>query len=127
MTHLEGLILSGQLKPGERLPPERELQNAFGVGRPAISEALITLERSGLVEIGNGAPARVALPTTAGLLSALVANHGPVVSDVSLEAAVTAAEELEDAARLIFIIGAKSAERLSPEDAEFLLCQSRRC
>jgi GntR family transcriptional regulator, sialic acid-inducible nan operon repressor len=70
--HLEGLILSGKLKPGDRLPPERELQSAFGVGRPAIREALITLERAGLVEIGNGAPARVARPTAAGLLSAMV-------------------------------------------------------
>lgn len=70
--HLEGLILSGKLKPGQRLPPERELQSAFGVGRPAIREALITLERAGLVEIGNGAPARVALPSAAGLLTALV-------------------------------------------------------
>jgi GntR family transcriptional repressor for pyruvate dehydrogenase complex len=70
--HLEGLILSGKLKPGDRLPPERELQSAFGVGRPAIREALITLERAGLVEIGNGAPARVAMPSAAGLLSALI-------------------------------------------------------
>jgi len=70
--HLEGMILSGKLKPGERLPPERELQQAFGVGRPAIREALITLERAGLVEIGNGAPARVAQPSTKGLLSNMV-------------------------------------------------------
>lgn len=70
--HLEGLILRGELKPGERLPPERELQAAFGVGRPAIREALITLERAGLVEIGNGAPARVARPSPEGLLSSMV-------------------------------------------------------
>jgi len=70
--HLEGLILSGKLKPGERLPPERELQTAFGVGRPAIREALITLERAGLVEIGNGAPARVAQPSALNLVSSMV-------------------------------------------------------
>lgn len=70
--HLEGLILSGELRPGERLPPERELQQAFGVGRPAIREALITLERAGLVEIGNGAPARVAHPNPRGLLTQVV-------------------------------------------------------
>lgn len=70
--HLEGLILRGELKPGDRLPPERELQAAFGVGRPAIREALITLERAGLVEIGNGAPARVAHPSPRGLLSQVV-------------------------------------------------------
>ena len=70
--HLQGLILSGELAPGARLPPERELQNAFGVGRPAIREALITLERAGLIEIGNGLPARVARPSAAGLLTAMV-------------------------------------------------------
>lgn len=70
--HLEGLILSGKLKPGDRLPPERELQNAFGVGRPAIREALITLERTGLVEIGNGMPAKVARPSAEFLLTSMM-------------------------------------------------------
>jgi GntR family transcriptional repressor for pyruvate dehydrogenase complex len=78
--HLQGLILSGRLKPGERLPPERELQQAFGVGRPAIREALITLERAGLVEIGNGARARVALPSTKGLLSSMVPSVRHILS-----------------------------------------------
>lgn len=80
--HLEGLILSGKLKPGERLPPERELQTAFGVGRPAIREALITLERAGLVEIGNGAPARVARPSAEGLLSAMIPTVRHMLSTV---------------------------------------------
>jgi GntR family transcriptional regulator, sialic acid-inducible nan operon repressor len=70
--HIERLILSGKFQPGERLPPERELQAAFGVGRPAIREALITLERAGLIEIGNGSPARVAQPSAAGLLSSMM-------------------------------------------------------
>lgn len=78
--HLQGLILSGRLKAGERLPPERELQAAFGVGRPAIREALITLERAGLVEIGNGAPARVAHPSPKGLLSAVVPTVRHILS-----------------------------------------------
>jgi ribulose-5-phosphate 4-epimerase/fuculose-1-phosphate aldolase len=34
----------------------------------------------------------------------LLANHGPVVSDLSLSAAVSAAEEFEDAARLMFLV-----------------------
>jgi GntR family transcriptional regulator, sialic acid-inducible nan operon repressor len=62
-AHLEGMILDGRLKPGDQLPPERDLQARFGVGRPAIREALITLQRSGLIEISNGARARVAMPT----------------------------------------------------------------
>jgi GntR family transcriptional repressor for pyruvate dehydrogenase complex len=46
-AHLERDILSGKLRPGESLPPERDLQAMFGVGRPAIREALITLQRGG--------------------------------------------------------------------------------
>jgi GntR family transcriptional repressor for pyruvate dehydrogenase complex len=74
-SHLEAWILSGELKPGDRLPTERELQVQFGVGRPAVREALITLQRSGLIEIGNGAPARVAMPTA----SVVLGNAVPAV------------------------------------------------
>lgn len=70
-AHLEGLILQGRLKPGDLLPPERDLQNRFGVGRPAIREALISLQRSGLIEISNGSRARVAMPTAQALVSGM--------------------------------------------------------
>jgi GntR family transcriptional repressor for pyruvate dehydrogenase complex len=71
-AHLEREILDGKMKPGDRLPPERDLQIRFGVGRPAIREALITLQRSGLVELGNGAPARVARPTANGVVAGMI-------------------------------------------------------
>lgn len=71
-AHLQRQILDGTLKPGDRLPPERDLQEQFGVGRPAIREALISLQRSGLVEIANGLRARVAMPTASGLLGGMV-------------------------------------------------------
>jgi DNA-binding FadR family transcriptional regulator len=71
-AHLEREILQGKLKPGDRLPPERDLQVRFGVGRPAIREALITLQRSGLIEIGNGAPARVSMPTAEGVVAGMM-------------------------------------------------------
>jgi len=70
-AHLEELILEGRLKPGDQLPPERDLQNRFGVGRPAIREALISLQRSGLIEISNGARARVAMPTAHAVVSGM--------------------------------------------------------
>lgn len=70
-AHLERQILAGELKPGDRLPTERDLQTMFGVGRPAIREALITLERAGLVEIANGAPAKVAMPTASGVIEGM--------------------------------------------------------
>lgn len=70
-AHLERDILEGRHKPGDSLPSERELQVRFGVGRPAIREALISLRRSGLIEFSNGAAARVALPTAQDIMSGL--------------------------------------------------------
>ena len=70
-THLEAQILSGRLKPGDQLPPERDLQTLFGVGRPAIREALISLQKAGLVELTNGARARVTMPTASHIFSGM--------------------------------------------------------
>src|SRR3954470_22788109 len=70
-AHLEAQILAGKLRPGDQLPPERDLQSTFGVGRPAIREALIALQRAGLVELTNGARARVAMPTASGVVAGI--------------------------------------------------------
>ena len=56
---LQTMILERQLLPGDKLPSERELQTAFGIGRPAVREALLLLERSGLIALRSGSPARV--------------------------------------------------------------------
>jgi GntR family transcriptional repressor for pyruvate dehydrogenase complex len=42
-------ILAGEFSPGEKLPPERELAEMFGVSRPSVREALNILTASGLV------------------------------------------------------------------------------
>ena len=52
-------IRSGEFPAGSRLPSERELMQVFGVGRPAVREALQALERMGLVTIVHGEGARV--------------------------------------------------------------------
>lgn len=61
-------IRSGEIGPGQQLPSERELMEHFGVGRPAVREALQSLERSGIVEIAHGERARVVLPTADSLI-----------------------------------------------------------
>lgn len=45
----------------------------------------------------------------------LLANHGPVVAGTSLDAAVFAAEELEETARLVVLTRAMNVRRLSTE------------
>lgn len=47
-------IMSGEFVPGDRLPPERELAEMFGVSRPSVREALNILGASGLVEALQG-------------------------------------------------------------------------
>ena len=51
---LLGLIASGALKPGDRLPPERELAQQLNVGRTAVREALKLLTLGGLLEARRG-------------------------------------------------------------------------
>jgi DNA-binding FadR family transcriptional regulator len=64
-------IRGGALAPGDPLPSERELMTAYGVGRPAIREALQSLERAGIVTITHGERARVAAPTAGGVIGRL--------------------------------------------------------
>jgi len=51
---IQQLILSRQLKPGDRLPTERELGETFQVSRTVIREAIRVLEARGLVESQTG-------------------------------------------------------------------------
>jgi DNA-binding FadR family transcriptional regulator len=51
IARLEELILSGELKAGERLPAERDLAVKLGVSRPVLHEALVDLTGKGLVTI----------------------------------------------------------------------------
>ena len=51
---LIGQIGSRRLKPGDVLPPERELTQTFGVGRSSIRGALRMLESQGVIAPANG-------------------------------------------------------------------------
>ena len=52
---IKRLIYSGELKPHDRLPSERELAEQFSTGRMSVREALRILEESGFVSIKQGA------------------------------------------------------------------------
>jgi DNA-binding FadR family transcriptional regulator len=47
-------VALGNLRPGDRLPPEREFAEQLGVSRTAIREALRSLENAGLVQCQQG-------------------------------------------------------------------------
>ena len=52
------MMLDGVLKPGDALPSERALMDSLKVGRPAIREAMQSLEQTGLIQIRHGERAR---------------------------------------------------------------------
>ncbi len=68
---IEALILE-KLKPGDKLPPERELAEMFGVSRSSIRDAIRSLELSGLVEPRQGIGTVVCEVTADSLLNPLV-------------------------------------------------------
>jgi len=68
VRQLQRLIADGKLKPGDMLPPERELAERFGVSRSSLRDAIRSLELAGLLVPKHG--------------------EGTVVADVSADALI---------------------------------------
>ncbi|WP_111557793.1 transcriptional regulator NanR [Paracoccus sediminilitoris] len=56
---LRAMMASGELPPGAPMPSERDLMERFGVGRPAVREALQHMHTMGLITISHGERSRV--------------------------------------------------------------------
>ena len=54
VDQIKNMILSGKLKIGDKLPPERELAELYKVSRTSVREALKALEAIGVLEIRQG-------------------------------------------------------------------------
>lgn len=68
VSQIKLLMLEGRLKPGDKLPPERELAEIMNVSRTSVREAIKTLSAMGLVIIRKG--------------------HGVFVGEVNLESVI---------------------------------------
>lgn len=106
---IERLILEGQLAPGDRLPPERELAELLGVSRVSVREGLRELENRGLVDRKPGRGTIVMKPGER-------SNGG----DVTLEVVANLRPELHDIMELRAIveppIARITAARATPRD-----------
>lgn len=56
---LRDMIANGELVAGDTVPSERALMEQFGVGRPAVREALQSMQSKGLITITHGGRSRV--------------------------------------------------------------------
>jgi 3-dehydro-4-phosphotetronate decarboxylase len=109
-THATAVSCLADLHPADCIPPLTPYF-VMKIGRLP----LVPYHRPGdpaLGDVVRGLAARHA--------AVLLANHGPVVSGSSLEAAVQAAEELEETAKLFLILRGMSTRALSPEQLEEL-------
>jgi DNA-binding FadR family transcriptional regulator len=139
LLQIEEAIIEGRLKPGDRLPPERDLAQTFGVSRASVREALRVLEMFGVIMARRGtgpdAGSIVARSAQNGLESALRLHVGllriptkdmvEVRAVLEQQAAQKAAERADQKAtvRLREIVDGMRAATESPEfnelDTEF--------
>jgi GntR family transcriptional regulator, sialic acid-inducible nan operon repressor len=101
----------GEFRPGDPLPSERTLMESYGVGRPAVREALQQLERDGIIVITHGERARIVVPTADQLIRQIAngANHLLRIRPDSLD-------HLKDARLFLELaLVRRAAERADPE------------
>ena len=137
LHHIEARLLSGELGPGDHLPPERALAAELGVGRSSVREAVRVLDVLGLVrtQTGSGPQAgAIIIATPSGGMSALmrlqVAAQGFPIADVVktrllLETTVATglAEVRAYLGHATTLLDAMDSEELTP--AEFLALDAR--
>lgn len=114
VAQIQAAIVRGDLRPGDRLPSERELQEMFRTSRGTLREALRILEQKGLIEVrlgvGGGAVVkRIGTDQMTETLTLMIQSH-----QVTPAHLVEFREEVEGA------VTALAAERVTPTDRERL-------
>jgi GntR family transcriptional regulator, transcriptional repressor for pyruvate dehydrogenase complex len=114
---IRSAIRAGELRDGDRLPPERVLIEQFGYSRAIVREALRMLEEEGLISLhaGRNGGAVIRKPGTERLVNAF---------DMLLRLQMTTQEDFYEARRLLEPLLVRMAiDRATPDDIAAL----RRC
>ena len=107
VEQIEGLLERGDLRPGDQLPPERQLAEQFQVSRASVREALRALELLGIVETraGGGTFVRRTVPEDlARPLSNLIARGHTLTDVIEVRGLIEPA------------IAASAAKRIRPDE-----------
>ena len=93
---LRNMIVDSELGPGDPMPSERSLMERFGVGRPAVREALQSLHTMGLITISHGERSRVNV-----LNAGLALRQVDDIAQLLLSAKPENLEHLKETRRLV--------------------------
>lgn len=94
-NEIKRLIFAGALKPGDRLPPELELAQRFGVSRQSVREALRVLELAGFLKVQRGGTGgRIVVDTIAASIGNSLLDAAQM-SNITTEELTTARIDIE--------------------------------
>lgn len=117
IEQLEHLILSGKLKIGEKLPPERRLAESMQVSRAVVNSGITELEKRGFLEVKPRSGTYVADYRRKGTIDTLISimnYNGGRLRDEEVKSILEVREALDTLAARLCI------SRLSEEDIEIL-------
>lgn len=124
LERLREMIVRGKLGPGDLMPSERDLMERFGVGRPAVREAMQSMHTLGLITISHGERARVSE-----LSADLMFRQMDTVARMLLSSSPDNLEHLKEARRLFEVgmvrIATKKAQPSDINELKSLVAAQR--
>ena len=113
ILRIKAMLMSGELKPGDRLPPEKELGDKLGLSRSSLREAVKALELIRVLDVRHGDGTYVTSLEPRLLLDAM-----SFVVDLHQDASVL---EIFEVRRILEpAAAAMAAQRVAPDDIEAL-------
>jgi DNA-binding FadR family transcriptional regulator len=111
IAEIENRLMTGSLKAGDRLPPERQFAEALGVSRGAVREALRILEAIGVIEAGPGSG-----PTSGSMIVKDSIAGMAIVLRLHLQLASFSENDVVEVLLLIERLAARKAVDLATEE-----------